>query len=588
MGDFISMNHRTELRRGFKILLVISAVAGNVAAQERTVVSFSHFKPGEIQAAVLTVKEPAKLRIRALGAAWKEDGDLYAYGWILDLGSRKVVWEMDRDNTESVRRTHVREFDGTVKLNAGLYKVYYFAGRPFFFGGKTDINSWDDFWNLLGNIFSGERYDEKNWEKVGSKFFLEAAAAGAVTLADGDPYEKRAIVALTKPGNSRSLSAGFSVGAEVKVKIYASGEYDDNTGTLADYGWIIDAGTRKRVWEMDRHHVDPAGGAEKNVQFTGEIGLPRGNYVATFITDDSHAYGKWNALPPSDPDNYGLVILPAAEGERKLFAPYTDTYREPVVIQLVEVGDDDYVSAGFTLDRGTELHIYALGEYDQGEDQLADYGWIEDAGTGKKVWEMTPDNVVPAGGAEKNKKFDDVITLPRGSYVVNYLSDGSHSYRHWNSAAPPDPEHWGITISGFGKNFDPKAVHPYEPKEAQGDILTQMIRLKDDEDRREKFSLTGPTQVRIYALGEGDEDEMYDYGWIVNKRTGRTVWEMTWRNTEPAGGATKNRKYDDIVWLDKGEYEVHFVTDGSHAFGDWNAARPADPTHWGITITRVK
>ena len=60
---------------------------------------------------------------------------------------------------------------------------------------------------------------------------------------------------------------------------------------------------------------------------------------------------------------------------------------------------------------------------------------------------------------------------------------------------------------------------------------------------------------------------------------------MTYRNTEPAGGASKNRLYDDIVILDKGEYEVNYVTDGSHSFNDWNSAKPRDPSGWGITIS---
>jgi hypothetical protein len=81
---------------------------------------------------------------------------------------------------------------------------------------------------------------------------------------------------------------------------------------------------------------------------------------------------------------------------------------------------------------------------------------------------------------------------------------------------------------------------------------------------------------------------MYDYGWIENAKTKKVVWEMTYRKTDPAGGARKNRMFDDTIMLDKGEYIVYFVTDGSHSFKDWNAARPRDPSHWGITIREVK
>jgi hypothetical protein len=63
---------------------------------------------------------------------------------------------------------------------------------------------------------------------------------------------------------------------------------------------------------------------------------------------------------------------------------------------------------------------------------------------------------------------------------------------------------------------------------------------------------------------------------------------MQYEDTEPAGGSTKNRLEDAVVRLKAGDYTVHFKTDGSHAFGDWNTTRPDDPLGWGITVTRVR
>jgi hypothetical protein len=78
---------------------------------------------------------------------------------------------------------------------------------------------------------------------------------------------------------------------------------------------------------------------------------------------------------------------------------------------------------------------------------------------------------------------------------------------------------------------------------------------------------------------------MYDFGWIDNDETGQTEWEMTWRNTDPAGGADKNRKFEGTIVLDPGTYEVNYITDGSHSFNDWNASHPRDPKSWGITVS---
>jgi hypothetical protein len=44
--------------------------------------------------------------------------------------------------------------------------------------------------------------------------------------------------------------------------------------------------------------------------------------------------------------------------------------------------------------------------------------------------------------------------------------------------------------------------------------------------------------VRIYALGESSGRDLADYGWIEDVKTGKRVWEMTYRTTEPAGGAS--------------------------------------------------
>jgi hypothetical protein len=77
---------------------------------------------------------------------------------------------------------------------------------------------------------------------------------------------------------------------------------------------------------------------------------------------------------------------------------------------------------------------------------------------------------------------------------------------------------------------------------------------------------------------------MYDYGWIENAETGETVWEMTYRKTTHAGGASKNRIFDGAIRLPAGRYELRYESDGSHAYGDWNADPPDDPEGWGITV----
>jgi hypothetical protein len=134
--------------------------------------------------------------------------------------------------------------------------------------------------------------------------------------------------------------------------------------------------------------------------------------------------------------------------------------------------------------------------------------------------------------------------------------------------------------------LDPAAVARYDDK-ADPSILAQLSEVRDDDQLSRRFSLDRESDVRIYALGEGSGGEMHDYGWIEDAKTGRHVWDMTYRATEHAGGATKNRRFEGTVTLPAGSYVVRYETDGSHNFGDWNAAPPDDPEMWGITVFKA-
>jgi hypothetical protein len=59
---------------------------------------------------------------------------------------------------------------------------------------------------------------------------------------------------------------------------------------------------------------------------------------------------------------------------------------------------------------------------------------------------------------------------------------------------------------------------------------------------------------------------------------------MSYRRTVHAGGARKNRVFNDIINLPKGEYRLCYQTDDSHSYSDWNDAAPRDPVKWGITV----
>jgi hypothetical protein len=140
-------------------------------------------------------------------------------------------------------------------------------------------------------------------------------------------------------------------------------------------------------------------------------------------------------------------------------------------------------------------------------------------------------------------------------------------------------------VYGTGSDFDKSIIEVSRKRMKSGNTLVEITAMGDDDERSEYFTLDKASNVRIYAIGEGLDYDMYDYAWIEDANTGKVVWEMRYRKTNHAGGAKKNRMVDTIINLDRGEYEVFYVTDGSHSFEGWNDKKPRDPHHWGVTVT---
>jgi hypothetical protein len=254
-------------------------------------------------------------------------------------------------------------------------------------------------------------------------------------------------------------------------------------------------------------------------------------------------------------------------------------------VALTGMGDDEMASQGFALSEPMEVRVYAMGEGSGGD--MYDYGWIVDAADTETVWRMQYEDTEHAGGAQKNRMIDEVITLDAGAYMVYYVSDGSHSWSEWNSGAPSKQEAWGITLLSPSGVVDGETVGEYAVS-SDPLVLARLIGIRDDANRSHKFALDEETQVRIYALGEGSSGEMYDFAWIQNVETGRAVWEMTHAMTEHAGGGDKNRLFEGTIVLPAGEYVLRYRSDGSHSTDNWNVSPPADLANYGVTLLRGK
>lgn len=255
-----------------------------------------------------------------------------------------------------------------------------------------------------------------------------------------------------------------------------------------------------------------------------------------------------------------------------------------VFVSLTRLQDDEIASQGFTLSQTQDIRVYALGEGTSGG--MVDFGWIMNASTRQPVWQMTYGDTKRAGGATKNRVANEVVTLDAGNYIVYYMTDGSHSYDDWNSRAPKHERFWGITLSTADGIVAGDVVSDYSGISDPA-IIAQLIHIRDDANRRQAFSLESESEVRIYALGEGESGDMYDFAWIEDAKSGQDIWEMTYNVTEHAGGARKNRVFDGTIVLPAGEYVLRYEADGSHSFESWNMTPPRDPFSYGVTLLRV-
>ena len=113
------------------------------------------------------------------------------------------------------------------------------------------------------------------------------------------------------------------------------------------------------------------------------------------------------------------------------------------VVSWTRLEGSERRSYSFNLESPARVHIRATGEI-SARNQY-DYGWILRTGSDVPVWEMTYDNTVPAGGSEDNRRFDGMVELDAGQYVLFFETDGSHHYGDFEDA-PDRPEEWGLTL----------------------------------------------------------------------------------------------------------------------------------------------
>ncbi len=550
------------------------------AQQNKEQLEVGYVRTGRIDAEGFHLSKKATIKIEGTAGVYERLGhDLMFYGWIIDSKTRDVVWNLLEEENEKFfryRDSGKFNFENEVTLPAGDYEVYYVAGIDDDYD-NIDFNLGD----LINLIVNGDSRDDMRNERRYSNFSMRVSASDRyfelrdVNKSMND-FAENALISFIRVRDDEFFQKSFTVKSEVELNIRGIGEQLDHE--QLDFAWIVNDNTLEKVWPNDDTRFKNAGGGRKNKLVTEKIDLEKGQYTLYYISDGSHSYEEWNVLPPDDPQSWGISLWTSEKNQSKVFISENKT---PFVLELNMARDNDYLSQAFSLKKDMKLRVYCVGER-AGNYDMVDYGWIMNSDTHENVWEFKERNSTYAGGGKKNRMINEEIELEEGNYIAYYVTDGSHAYHNWNAAPPLIPNLWGLSIIAVdnSKYFELLDESP----SSEENVLAEIVRVRDREYRKASFTLKRDTEIRVYAIGEGGNSGMDDLGWIRNRETGKVVWEMTYRNTDSAGGARKNRVFDGTVLLPKGEYTVYYETDGSHAYRDWNDSPPHDQEHYGISV----
>jgi hypothetical protein len=377
--------------------------------------------------------------------------------------------------------------------------------------------------------------------------------------------------------------AAFELEQPARLALRVTGSFErprQAAAALAAYGWIVRRDDRTLAWMMNPAAAEPGRGTAAHVRDT--VLFAPGRYDVYFTSYGGGASGhegrdaRWR----NDHDQWQLVLRTAdgTAGARALEDPGLEAITQGapgLVWTSAPMRSDRQEAFLFEVRRPTPVQLYAVGEL---AERPADYGWIESAETGERLWEMTPENTEPAGGLARNRSFRGSLELPAGVYRAVFVTDGEHAVDDWRGHPPVDPAGWGLSLSAASAE-DVVAFDPWAARRP----LVSIMQVPDDASYSHRFEVRQPVQVVLYGLGEISHGELYDYAELSKEGAG-TVWKMSEEASTPAGGSDKNRMEVAFLKLEPGTYTLSYVTDNSHAYGDWNAEEPAHPERWGVTL----
>ncbi|MEL6616835.1 MAG: hypothetical protein AAFQ43_13915, partial [Bacteroidota bacterium] len=363
------------------------------------------------------VREPMRVAIEASGSFESGGGDsvLAAHGWLVHRETGRVVWRM-RPSARPSRGAYVLLRD-TLALEPGTYDAVYAAlGDPLVrtpeASGGGIGSSIRDFFSRGGRGWVG---DSDRWKLIVEPATSEDRGRGDrldddVLFADPDD-----LVWSTGPARSRSrYETTLRVTEPVQVRLDAL--FESTGGAVADSAMLVSA-EGDTLWTVRPDRSTWAGGSIKNRQQSDTLSLPVGQYRALYVTDRDHAYGSWTANPPWQPWRWGLRIAPADSAAASGAITALDPLRDlPRVAEHFCVGGSALEETRFEVLEPIDVQIVAVGEIVG--DEAYDFATL--ARSSEIIWDLREASLMQAGGASKNKRAEETLSLSPGVYTLRY------------------------------------------------------------------------------------------------------------------------------------------------------------------------
>ena len=437
------------------IVVATMMVMGPPTPKE-VIISWDDFTFEEIEQTTIVADRNTEVIINSTGSVDHHRHGIGANAWIIDAVDRTPVWDLRLASRKNDNPPLLQVEDDTIAVDAGRYEVYFAA-----YGGRELTEHRPKDWHFELRTLEDDRSVRE------SHFEVSPSPSNNVLWEEA------------KIQDDETSNFFFEVERPTNVYLYAVGELDERqissetdnwfgekeddphylSDIPLDHYWIEEMIEMEVVWSFLDAETHPAGGAEFNRGFTGELFLGPGLYQAIAQTNHHHSYERWKFIPPWDPNTWGFKIVATERGTMKPFDLWES--REPI-ISFMRVGDDQEKERFFELTIPATLIVYAMGEITRWSDgQRWDYGQllrVLSDGNTQEIWSLTKENSAHAGGANKNRHAMAFLMLEPGIYLMVYESDGSHAWDSWNEEEPDHPERWGMALFPAAPLLPPGAI----------------------------------------------------------------------------------------------------------------------------------